>query len=106
MNEAQRHRGPDAEGVHVSGSMGLGDRRLSIIDLEGGKQPLSSEDRTIWVTFNGEIYNFRELRAELASKGHQFRTHADTEVLVPGHEQWGRNFPSDSERCSPLESGI
>jgi asparagine synthase (glutamine-hydrolysing) len=83
------HRGPDDEGQIVLGSAGLGMRRLSIIDLKTGHQPLSNEDESLWVVFNGEIYNFRELRAELVKLGHRFRTNTDTEVIVHGYESWG-----------------
>src|SRR2546422_5936401 len=83
------HRGPDDEGYHVAGPIGLGFRRLSIIDLAGGHQPMSDAEGTVWVIFNGEIYNYRELRAELQSKGHQFRTNSDTEVIVHGYKEWG-----------------
>ncbi|RMH37814.1 MAG: asparagine synthase (glutamine-hydrolyzing) [Nitrospirae bacterium] len=83
------HRGPDEEGVFVHGPVGLGHRRLSIIDLEGGHQPMPNEDRTIWVAFNGEIYNFLELHHELESKGHRFKTRSDTEVLVHAYEEYG-----------------
>ncbi|MCA9043788.1 MAG: asparagine synthetase B, partial [Planctomycetaceae bacterium] len=82
MTDAIQHRGPDGEGHHIEGAVGLGHRRLSIIDLEAGKQPLSNEDGTIWITFNGEIYNFKELRARLEGLGHTFRTHSDTEAIV------------------------
>ena len=92
MTAALSHRGPDGEGVYCDGSAGLGHRRLSIIDLETGAQPLSNEDGTVWVTFNGEIYNYRALRAELIRYGHTFRTSSDTEVLVHGYEQWGCEF--------------
>jgi len=83
------HRGPDDEGQFVSGSAGIGMRRLSIIDLHGGHQPICNEDRSIWVVLNGEIYNYRELRVELERKGHQFRTASDTEVLVHLYEDEG-----------------
>src|ERR1700674_811617 len=75
-------RGPDDEGFHIDRELGLGNRRLSIIDLPGGHQPLSNEDNTVWVTFNGEIYNFRELRKDLINRAHRFRTSSDTETLV------------------------
>jgi asparagine synthase (glutamine-hydrolysing) len=83
------HRGPDDEGVYACGPVGLGMRRLSIIDLAGGKQPIHNEDRTVWVVFNGEIYNFPELRRELETRGHQFYTHSDTEVIVHLYEEMG-----------------
>jgi asparagine synthase (glutamine-hydrolysing) len=89
MTDAVRHRGPDAEGLHVAEGVGLGHRRLSIIDLATGDQPLANEDGTIWTVFNGEIYNFADVRRELESHGHRFRTSSDTEVLVHGYEQWG-----------------
>ncbi len=83
------HRGPDDEGQIVSGPVGLGMRRLSIIDLNTGHQPVSNEDGSVWIVFNGEIYNFRDLRQELVSLGHVFRTQSDTEVIVHGYEAWG-----------------
>ena len=83
------HRGPDDEGYFISGPIGFGFRRLSIIDLAGGHQPMSDAEETVWVIFNGEIYNYRELRAELRSKGHEFRTNSDTEVIIHGYEEWG-----------------
>ncbi len=86
---AQQHRGPDGAGVHVQGPVALAHRRLSIIDLEAGAQPLANEDHTIWITFNGEIYNYRELRDTLAQRGHRFRTQSDTEVIVHAYEEWG-----------------
>jgi asparagine synthase (glutamine-hydrolysing) len=91
MCEVIRHRGPDDEGVWVDRGVALGMRRLSIIDLSTGHQPIHNEDRTVWVVFNGEIYNFRELRAELESHGHTFYTSTDTEVIVHAYEQWGRD---------------
>jgi asparagine synthase (glutamine-hydrolysing) len=90
MCAALVHRGPDGEGIHVDGPAGLGQRRLSIIDLSpAGVAPLGNEDGTIWVTLNGEIYNFRELRARLVERGHTFRTGTDTEVLVHLYEDEG-----------------
>ena len=86
------HRGPDDEGVHCAGPVALGHRRLSIIDVEGGHQPLSNEDGTVWVTYNGEIYNHSELKRELNAAGHQFRTRCDTEVLVHLYEEEGPDF--------------
>jgi asparagine synthase (glutamine-hydrolysing) len=83
------HRGPDDEGYYVSGPIGLGFRRLSIIDIEGGHQPMSDAEESIRVVFNGEIYNFPELRRELEGFGHVFRTRCDTEVIVLGYKQWG-----------------
>jgi asparagine synthase (glutamine-hydrolysing) len=89
MSRSILHRGPDDEGYFVSGPVGLGFRRLSIIDLAGGSQPMSDAERTVQVIFNGEIYNFRELRRELEGHGHKFRTRSDTEVIVHGYKQWG-----------------
>jgi asparagine synthase (glutamine-hydrolysing) len=89
MARSIAHRGPDDEGYFTSGPIGLGFRRLSIIDLAGGHQPMSDAQETVWVIFNGEIYNYRELRGELKSKGHQFRTSSDTEVIIHGYKEWG-----------------
>ena len=83
------HRGPDDDGYFFDGSVGLGFRRLSIIDLSGGHQPMSDVDKSIWLVFNGEIYNYKELRAELEAKGHKFQTSSDTEVIIYGYKQWG-----------------
>lgn len=83
------HRGPDDEGYYLSGPLGFGFRRLSIIDLGGGHQPMSDREESVWVVFNGEIYNFHELRRELEGFGHVFRTNSDTEVIVHGYKQWG-----------------
>ena len=89
MNQSLFHRGPDEGGLHREPGLGLGHRRLSIIDLSTGQQPLFNEDHSVVVVFNGEIYNFAELARELAAAGHVFRTHSDTEVIVHGWEQWG-----------------
>jgi asparagine synthase (glutamine-hydrolysing) len=84
-----RHRGPDDEGLYISSGVGLGHRRLSIIDLNTGRQPISNEDSAIWIVFNGEIYNYKELRSQLLVKGHKFRTATDTEVIVHLYEEFG-----------------
>ncbi len=89
MNETQFHRGPDEGGLHLEPGVGLGHRRLSIIDLSTGQQPLFNEDGSVVVVFNGEIYNFQELVPELEALGHTFRTHSDTEVIVHAWEAWG-----------------
>ena len=89
MNQSQLHRGPDEGNMHIEAGIGLGHRRLSIIDLSSGQQPLANEDGSVIVTYNGEIYNFNELRDELLIQGHQFKTHSDTEVIVHAWEQWG-----------------
>lgn len=91
MNAAQFHRGPDEGGVHCEPGVGFGHRRLSIIDLSTGQQPLFNEDGSVVVVFNGEIYNFQELVRELSACGHTFRTHSDTEVIVHAWEQWGED---------------
>lgn len=89
MNDVQGHRGPDDSDVHVSAGIGLGHRRLSIIDLAGGHQPLFNEDGSVAIVYNGEIYNFQELAKELQAAGHVFRTNCDTEVIVHAWEEWG-----------------
>jgi len=94
MTDAVTHRGPDAAGYYVGDGVGLGHRRLSIIDLSTGDQPLANEDETVWVVFNGEIYNFKEVRRELEAAGHRFRTRSDTEVIVHGYEEWGEECVS------------
>jgi asparagine synthase (glutamine-hydrolysing) len=89
MNESQRHRGPDGEGLHLEPGVGLGHRRLSIIDISTGQQPLFNEDGSVVVVFNGEIYNYQALVPELQALGHVFHTHSDTEVIVHAWESWG-----------------
>lgn len=89
MRDALEHRGPDDAGTWVNGTVGLGHRRLSIVDLSGGQQPMSNEDGTVWLAFNGEIYNHRELRPLLESKGHRYRTTSDTETIIHLYEEFG-----------------
>ena len=83
------HRGPDAEGIYLDGNVGLGHVRLSIIDLNSGEQPMTNEDKTVWIVFNGEIYNFGALRERLEAKGHRFRSQSDTEVIIHAYEEFG-----------------
>jgi asparagine synthase (glutamine-hydrolysing) len=92
MGRLTVHRGPDDEGVHVDGPCAIGMRRLSIIDLAGGHQPLSNVEGTLWAVVNGEIYNFRELTRELAARGHRFRTGSDSETIIHGYAEWGDDF--------------
>src|SRR5574341_930773 len=84
-----RHRGPDQFGIYMDDQIGLGSARLSIIDLSGGQQPISNEDETIWIVFNGEIFNYVELRPELEKRGHRFSTNTDTECIVHLYEDHG-----------------
>lgn len=86
------HRGPDESGMDIRGSVAMGMRRLSIIDLSGGSQPIYNEDKSIWIVFNGEIYNFKEIKSDLLTKGHKFKTNTDTEVIVHGYEEYGTNI--------------
>ena len=87
MTQCLAHRGPDASGTVDAGGAWLGHRRLSIIDLTGGAQPMANEDRTVWVVFNGEIYNFPALRKLLQERGHVFQSHSDTEVIIHLYER-------------------
>src|SRR5919206_502457 len=89
MRDVITHRGPDEAGLHCDGRAALAHRRLSIVDLGGGHQPLSNEDGSVWIVFNGEIYNHAELRARLEPRGHRYRTHCDTETIVHAYEEWG-----------------
>lgn len=99
MLQTIMHRGPDDEGIYTKGRIGLGNRRLSIIDLPGGHQPISNEEGTIWILFNGEIYNYKSLRREMEAKGHNFKTNSDTEVIVHLYEEFG-------ERCVEQLNGM
>ena len=93
MMDAIAHRGPDGAGSYFGDGVALGHRRLSIIDIEGGRQPMFNEDKRLAVVFNGEIYNFMELRAQLQAAGHTFASdHSDTEVLLHGYEEWGEGM--------------
>ena len=99
MSDTLAHRGPDDEGWYVAGPIGLACRRLSIIDLKQGRMPISNEDGSVWIVYNGEIYNYRELRKELLQRGHTFKTHTDTEVVVHLYEEMG-------ERCVERLNGM
>src|SRR2546423_2531940 len=92
MADGIAHRGPDDDGFYIEGAVGLGMRRLSIIDLKGGRQPIANENGTVQLVYNGEIYNYRQLRRELQSQGHAFATETDTEVVVHAYEQHGDDF--------------
>ena len=89
MCEVIRHRGPDDTGYFLDGNVGLGIDRLKIIDLVSGDQPIHNEDESVWVVFNGEIYNYKELKLELEARGHRFYTESDTECIVHSYEEWG-----------------
>ena len=93
MNDAIRHRGPDEDGFYVNGSVGLAMRRLAIIDLKSGQQPIHNQDRTSWIVFNGEIYNYLELREKLEKLGHTFYTNSDTEAIVHAYDEFGADCP-------------
>lgn len=93
MTDRMVHRGPDQEGYYIDEMIALGHRRLSIIDLENGTQPMFNQDKSLVVIFNGEIYNYQELKKELEEQGHQFQTNSDTEVLLHGYESWGKDLP-------------
>jgi len=93
MNDAIRHRGPDEDGFYINGSVGLGMRRLAIIDLKSGQQPIHNQDRTSWIVFNGEIYNYLELREKLEKLGHTFYTNSDTEAIVHAYDEFGVDCP-------------
>jgi len=95
MRDLLVHRGPDDQGLYIDGNAGLGHRRLSIIDLASGRQPMTNEDETLWIVFNGEIYNFQELRESLIQRGHVFRTRSDTEVILHLYEEKGEDCPGD-----------
>ncbi|MDP2388884.1 MAG: asparagine synthetase B, partial [Acidobacteriota bacterium] len=89
MTDRLRHRGPDGGGAHTTPWFAFGHRRLAIIDRAGGEQPMANEDRSVWIVFNGEIYNHVELRRDLQARGPRFRTHSDTEAIVHAYEEYG-----------------
>ena len=95
MTNAQAHRGPDDSGYFIEGNVGLGHRRLSIIDLSGGKQPIFNEDGSVVVVFNGEIYNYSDLTADLVARGHKFATRSDTETIAHAYEEYGDSCMRD-----------
>ena len=99
MCDAILHRGPDDDGIYIKNNVGLGMRRLSIIDLVTGKQPISNEDKSVWIVFNGEIYNHQDLRRELEKFGHKFSTNTDTEAIVHSYEEYG-------DRCVEKLNGM
>ena len=94
MTDRLRHRGPDGGGVFTDAHAALGHRRLAIIDRAGGHQPMANEDGSVWIVFNGEVYNHRELRPQLEPRGHRFRTASDTETILHAYEEWGRRRPA------------
>ena len=94
MLEPIRHRGPDGQGIFVQENFGIGHRRLSILDLEGGKQPLSNQEKNLWITYNGELYNYKDIRKKLYDKGYSFRTKSDTEVVLQAYAHWGKDCVS------------
>ncbi len=100
------HRGPDGNGHFTDGAAGLAHARLSIIDLEGGRQPMSTADGKLWITFNGEIFNYVELREELIQKGHQFATRSDTEVILHLYREEGENSVQRLNGCLLLRSKL
>src|ERR1041384_185201 len=93
MCEAIRHRGPDEDGFYFAEGVGLGMRRLSIIDLKSGHHPIHNQDKTAWIVFNGEIYNYRQLRADLENLGHTFYTNSDTEAIIHAYDRYGVDCP-------------
>ena len=99
MRDVLRHRGPDAAGLYVSDGVGLVHRRLSIVDVAGGHQPMANEDQSVWISFNGEIYNHAELRPGLEARGHRYKTRSDTETILHLYEELG-------ERCVERLSGM
>ena len=105
MNDAQFHRGPDEGSLHIEPGLGFGHRRLSIIDVATGQQPLFNEDGSVAIVFNGEIYNYQDLMPELQALGHVFHTKSDTECIVHAWEAWGEKCLDRCAACSPSRCG-
>ncbi|MDP7324500.1 MAG: asparagine synthase (glutamine-hydrolyzing), partial [Candidatus Woesearchaeota archaeon] len=99
MTDLLTHRGPDEQGTFNDKNISLGHRRLSIIDLKTGQQPMANEDETVWIVFNGEIYNYTDLKVELEKKGHTFRTNSDTETIIHGYEEYGVDIVKHLNGC-------
>ena len=106
MNDTLKHRGPDDAGVYLAPHVGLGHRRLSIIDVAGGHQPISNEDGTVWVLLNGEIYNYSELRQRLLQRGHRFSTRSDTEAIVHLMKTRAKTVSPSYGACFPSRFGM
>ena len=112
MAQNMFHRGPDADGFHVAPGVGFAFRRLSIIDVEGSSQPIENEDGRVAIVYNGEVYNFAELREQLIAAGHTFKTRGDTETILHGYEEWGprgiceRGVPGGERRGGGLRGGL
>src|SRR3989442_941604 len=106
MRDVLGNGGPDGEGLLLDGPVGLGHRRLAIIDVAGGHQPMANEDETIWIVYNGEIYNHAALRPGLEARGHRYRTRSDTETIVHAYEDDGERCVERLDACSPSRSGI
>ena len=100
------HRGPDEQGIAIEGRAAMGMRRLSIIDLATGQQPIYNTDKTKLIVFNGEIYNYRELKADLESRGHKFRTNSDTETIIHAYDEYGADCVRQLQGCLPSRSGM
>ncbi len=105
MSDALVHRGPDGQGLHIKRNLAMAHQRLAIIDLSSGDQPMFNADRTVAVVFNGEIYNYLELRDELKSLGHCFVTQSDTEILIRAYEEWGTELHAKLNGMWPLHYG-
>src|SRR5437879_4250804 len=105
MRDVLRHRGPDGEGLWIEGPVGLGMRRLAIVDVAGGRQPMANEDGTVWIVYNGEIYNHAELRPGLEQRGHSYRTRSDTETILHLYEEEGERCVERLQGCSRSRCG-